>query len=52
MADNTFDKILDTYVEICNETDQIDVGLYKKYNVKRGLRDADGRGVLTGLTEI
>ena len=52
MADNTFYKILDTYVEICNETDQIEVGLYQKNNVKRGLRDADGRGVLTGLTEI
>lgn len=30
----------------------IDTGLYKKYNVKRGLRDLDGKGVLTGLTEI
>ena len=47
-----FDKILDEYVEICNESGKIDVNLYKKYNVKRGLRDADGRGVLTGLTEI
>jgi citrate synthase len=26
--------------------------LYNKYNVKRGLRDIDGRGVLVGLTEI
>ncbi|MBR1817044.1 MAG: citrate/2-methylcitrate synthase [Lachnospiraceae bacterium] len=47
-----FNKILDEYVEICNESGKIDVDLYKKYNVKRGLRDADGRGVLTGLTEI
>lgn len=30
----------------------IDTSLYKKYNVKRGLRDLDGKGVLTGLTEI
>ena len=58
MADMTnselvyFNKILDEYVEICNESGKIDVDLYKKYNVKRGLRDADGRGVLTGLTEI
>ena len=28
----------------------IDPKLYKEYNVKRGLRDEDGRGVLTGLT--
>ncbi|MBQ9608536.1 MAG: citrate/2-methylcitrate synthase [Lachnospiraceae bacterium] len=58
MADMTnydlayFNKLLDEYVEICNESGKIDVDLYKKYNVKRGLRDADGRGVLTGLTEI
>lgn len=30
----------------------IDPSLYKKYNVKRGLRDLDGKGVLTGLTDI
>lgn len=30
----------------------IDPALYKKYDVKRGLRDSDGRGVLTGLTEL
>jgi len=30
----------------------IDPRLYKQYNVKRGLRDEDGRGVLTGLTRV
>ena len=30
----------------------IDTDLYSKYNVKRGLRDLDGKGVLTGLTYI
>lgn len=30
----------------------IDPELYKKYEVKRGLRDLDGHGVLVGLTEI
>lgn len=30
----------------------IDRSLYAKYDVKRGLRDSDGKGVLTGLTEI
>ena len=30
----------------------IDTELYSKYNVKRGLRDIDGKGVLTGLTDI
>lgn len=30
----------------------IDTELYSKYDVKRGLRDLDGKGVLTGLTDI
>ncbi len=37
---------------ICTENGNIDTGLYSKYEVKRGLRDLDGKGVLTGLTEI
>ncbi|GHT57611.1 citrate synthase [Spirochaetia bacterium] len=32
--------------------DYIDVDLYNKFNVKRGLRNADGTGVLVGLTRI
>lgn len=34
------------------ENSVIDTDLYTKYNVKRGLRDLDGKGVLTGLTDI
>ena len=30
----------------------IDPALYREYNVKRGLRDEDGRGVLSGLTRV
>ena len=30
----------------------IDKELYQKYSVKRGLRDANGRGVLASLTRI
>ena len=30
----------------------IDIELFTKFQVKRGLRDIDGRGVLVGLTEI
>ncbi|WP_312280464.1 citrate synthase [Oscillibacter sp.] len=30
----------------------IDPGLYRKYNVRRGLRDENGQGVLTGLTRV
>ncbi len=38
--------------EICMRNSQIDPSLYGKYDVKRGLRDISGRGVLAGLTEI
>lgn len=31
---------------------KIDSGYYSKFNVKRGLRNEDGSGVLVGLTEI
>ena len=34
------------------ESGQIDPELYEKLDVKRGLRDLDGKGVLAGLTEI
>ncbi|MBR0469878.1 MAG: citrate/2-methylcitrate synthase [Clostridia bacterium] len=39
-------------LEICKRNKKIDPELYKKYDVKRGLRDINGKGVLTGLTEI
>lgn len=32
--------------------DRIDPNLYAEYEVKRGLRDSNGNGVLTGLTEV
>lgn len=36
----------------CISNDIIEKDLYKKYNVNIGLRDLDGKGVLTGLTDI
>lgn len=38
--------------DLCKENFKIDPSLYSKYEVKRGLRDISGKGVLTGLTEI
>lgn len=46
------EKLVKRYTERISMTGNIDQSLYKKYDVKRGLRDSDGRGVLTGLTEI
>ena len=38
--------------DVCIKNTYIDQSLYAKYDVKRGLRDLNGRGVLTGLTDI
>lgn len=43
---------IEALAEKCRENSNIDPALYTKHQVKRGLRDIDGRGVLTGLTEI
>ena len=54
LTDN-YSAITDQITELSERTlknSTIDKSLYTKYNVKRGLRDLDGKGVLTGLTEI
>ncbi|CDB14729.1 (Si)-citrate-synthase [Clostridium sp. CAG:221] len=38
--------------KICENNSRIDPKFYSKYKVFRGLRDLEGKGVLTGLTEI
>ncbi len=38
--------------ELCEKNNEIDKELYTKYEVKRGLRDLNGKGVLAGLTNI
>ena len=43
---------IERLTEICYEKGQMDVSLYSKYDVKRGLRDVNGKGVLAGLTQI
>ncbi len=40
------------YAALCREADRIELGLYDEYEVQRGLRDKNGNGVLTGLTNI
>lgn len=46
------DEKLNDLVDRVLSTHQIDPSLYSQYGVKRGLREANGTGVLTGLTEI
>ncbi len=38
--------------EICRSNDAIAPRLYDEYGVNKGLRDENGKGVLTGLTNI
>lgn len=44
--DEQFDRLLNE----CMVSGEIDQELYTEYDVKRGLHDANGKGVLTGLT--
>ena len=37
---------------LCMKNDAVSKELYQEYGVKRGLRDENGKGVLTGLTNI
>ncbi|MGN0203889.1 MAG: citrate/2-methylcitrate synthase [Coprococcus sp.] len=43
---------LDEHAALYKEKDAIDPELYDEYNVKRGLRDKNGNGVVAGLTTI
>lgn len=38
--------------DLCEKNNAIDRDLYTQYDVKRGLRDLNGKGVLAGLTNI
>ncbi|MDE6732259.1 MAG: citrate synthase, partial [Oscillospiraceae bacterium] len=38
--------------ELCKRNDAISNELFDQYGVNRGLRDINGKGVLTGLTSI
>ena len=52
-SENIFNnEIIARLYEIADESNQIDPGYYNQYNVKRGLRNSNGTGVLVGLTNI
>lgn len=55
MSHYNFSKItpeIEGLAEKCVSSYDIDPELYVKYDVKRGLRDLNGKGVLAGLTDI
>jgi len=43
---------IEKLTELCVEQSTVDISLYGKYDVKRGLRDVSGKGVRAGLTQI
>ena len=43
---------IEHFAQLCEDNNAIDKELYTKYEVKRGLRDVNGKGVLAGLTNI
>ena len=43
---------IENLTEVCKEHTSLDLSLYAKYDVKRGLRDINGKGVLAGLTQV
>ena len=45
-------KRLAKWTDMAVQCNQVDRELYPKYEVKRGLRDLNGKGVLAGLTRI
>lgn len=51
---NKYSKVTPEILKLSDfcKNEKIDPELYGKYDVKRGLRDINGKGVLTGLTEV
>ena len=55
MEHNTFSDITPEILRLAKKSEEagiIDSELYTRYDVKRGLRDINGKGVLAGLTHI
>ena len=54
MSDINYSEITPEILALADKCQEstIDPALYDKYEVKRGLRDLNGHGVLTGLTEV
>ena len=51
-SEETIKKFTHKYAKVCVDHNAIDADLFDQYGVKRGLRDKNGKGVLSGLTNI
>lgn len=47
-----YKKYIEKKAEMCLSTDSFSPDLYEKYDVKKGLRDSKGNGVVVGLTTV
>ena len=56
IVQDNFEKMMSDftqkYKDVCIQNNSIDSSLFAKYGVKRGLRDKNGKGVLSGITNI
>lgn len=52
MKRNEFELRLEEWSKVIEQTNTIDPKLYPEYNIKRGLRNENGTGVLVGITRV
>lgn len=52
MQESFYKKFIGSLANLANSNTNIHAGLFKQYNVKKGLRNENGTGVLAGLTEV
>ncbi len=43
---------MNDYAQLCRSADHLEPEMFDKYEVQRGLRDKNGNGVVTGLTNV
>ena len=46
------EMLLNDYAVLCRNADRLEPEMFDKYEVQRGLRDKNGNGVVTGLTNV
>ena len=51
-SDESIKEFTHKYSKVCVDNNAIEPDLFDEYGVKRGLRDKNGKGVLSGLTNI
>ena len=47
-----YKQFIENKCEMCRKSDAFSPDLYTKYDVKKGLRDTKGNGVVVGLTSV